>query len=71
MSNAQNNGRPATPTQQPIAPQTTGPIRVPPLTPDKISEYQTLFDRSGAKGGLLAGKLLASSCKAQEANIAL
>jgi epidermal growth factor receptor substrate 15 len=47
--------RPATPTQA-IAPQTTGPIRVPPLTPDKINEYQGLFERAGSRGGFLGGK---------------
>jgi len=45
--------RPATP--QMIAPQTTGPIRVPPLTADKIAEYQGLFERAGARGGFLSG----------------
>ena len=39
-----------------MAPQTTGPIRVPPLTADKIAEYQGLFERAGARGGLLSGK---------------
>jgi epidermal growth factor receptor substrate 15 len=52
---AAQGARPATPTQA-IAPQTTGPIRVPPLTPDKISEYQGLFERAGSRGGLLGGE---------------
>lgn len=53
--------RPATPLQA----QTTGgsmnsqssnaPLRVPPLTPDKAAEYQGLFDKAGARNGLLSG----------------
>lgn len=36
-------------------PQAVGPIRVPPLTPEKISEYSSLFEKSGAQNGILAG----------------
>ncbi|KAL6708329.1 hypothetical protein ACN47E_003253 [Coniothyrium glycines] len=34
----------------------SGPIRVPPLTPAKASEYAGLFDKSGAVNGLLSGE---------------
>ena len=45
-------GTPASPTQ----PQPTGgPIRIPPLTPEKANEYATFFDRAGAENGLLGG----------------
>src|ERR1700755_3430865 len=50
----------------PVATQTTGPptspaqagpppIRVPPLTPEKINEYSLLFEKSGVENGLLSG----------------
>ena len=41
----------------PLQPQSSGggPIRVPPLTPDKVSEYSGLFEKSGAQGGILTG----------------
>ena len=32
-----------------------GPIRVPPLTPDKVSQYSSLFEGSGAQNGNLSG----------------
>lgn len=32
-----------------------GPIRVPPLQPDKVAQYSGLFERSGAQNGLLDG----------------
>ncbi|KAI9792315.1 MAG: hypothetical protein M1816_002540 [Peltula sp. TS41687] len=39
-----------------ITPQSTGgPIRVPALTPDKVSEFSTLFEKSGAQNGMLGG----------------
>ncbi|KAI9684669.1 MAG: hypothetical protein M1829_000043 [Trizodia sp. TS-e1964] len=40
-----------------LQPQSSGgtPIRVPPLTPDKVAEYTALFDRSGAQNGVLPG----------------
>ncbi|KAI9725499.1 MAG: hypothetical protein M1828_003170 [Chrysothrix sp. TS-e1954] len=46
--------------QQPSSPQsipqqTTGPIRVPPLAPDKVNEYSALFEKAGARNGLLGG----------------
>jgi hypothetical protein len=31
------------------------PVRVPPLTPDKVAEFSTLFERSGAQGDILPG----------------
>ena len=41
----------------PTSPTQAGPppIRVPPLAPEKINEYSTLFERSGAENGLLSG----------------
>lgn len=40
----------------PIQPQASGgPIRVPPLTPEKVAQYSALFEESGAQNGLLAG----------------
>ena len=36
----------------------TGPIRVPPLTPDRVSQYTSLFEESGAQNGVLPGKRL-------------
>jgi len=35
-----------------------GPIRVPPLPPQKAAEYAGLFEKSGAQGGILSGKSL-------------
>ncbi|TKA62779.1 hypothetical protein B0A55_11970, partial [Friedmanniomyces simplex] len=32
-----------------------GPIRVPPLDPQKVQQYSGLFDRSGAQNGMLDG----------------
>ncbi|KAL9620296.1 MAG: hypothetical protein Q9160_005195 [Pyrenula sp. 1 TL-2023] len=46
---AQNTGPPASPTQP------AGAIRVPPLSPEKVSEYAALFEKSGAEGGILSG----------------
>ncbi|KAL3427570.1 UBA/TS-N domain-containing protein [Phlyctema vagabunda] len=34
----------------------TGPIRVPPLTPDKVNQYAALFEKSGAQNGVLPGE---------------
>lgn len=40
-----------------ITPQSTGgPIRVPTLTPEKVSEFSALFEKSGAQNGVLGGK---------------
>ena len=41
-----------------IQPQNSGagPIRVPPLTPEKAAQYATLFDKSGAQNGVLPGE---------------
>ena len=44
----------------PLRPQTSGglgagPIRVPPLTPDKVNQYSSLFEESGARNGNLSG----------------
>nr|POE46180.1 putative calcium-binding protein [Quercus suber] len=32
-----------------------GPIRVPPLDPQKVQQYSDLYERSGSQGGLLDG----------------
>ncbi|EXJ76165.1 uncharacterized protein A1O5_00673 [Cladophialophora psammophila CBS 110553] len=48
----QSTGPPASPT--PAAPP---PIRVPALTPEKVAEYSTMFEKSGAENGLLSGLL--------------
>ncbi|GME40474.1 EPS15-like protein [Neofusicoccum parvum] len=40
----------------PIQPQMSGPIRVPPLTPDRAAQYATLFEKSGAVNGVLPGE---------------
>ena len=34
----------------------SGPIRVPPLTPDKAAQYASLFETSGAQNGHLPGE---------------
>ena len=34
----------------------SGPIRVPPLTPDKAGQYAALFEKSGAYNGVLPGE---------------
>ncbi|KAF4636524.1 hypothetical protein G7Y89_g1553 [Cudoniella acicularis] len=34
----------------------SGPIRVPPLTPDKAGQYAALFEKSGAQNGHLPGE---------------
>ncbi|KAH8820494.1 hypothetical protein F5884DRAFT_51782 [Xylogone sp. PMI_703] len=34
----------------------SGPIRVPPLTPDKVAQYSSLFEKSGAANGVLPGE---------------
>lgn len=47
---AQTTGPQASPTQ-PGAP----PIRVPPLSAEKVTEYSSLFEKSGAENGLLSG----------------
>ncbi|KAL8919129.1 MAG: hypothetical protein Q9172_005110 [Xanthocarpia lactea] len=40
---------------QPLQPQNSGPIRVPPLTQDKVAQFSSLFEESGAHGGVLSG----------------
>ena len=41
-----------------LQPQSSGagPIRVPPLTPDKGGQYAALFEKSGAQNGILPGE---------------
>ena len=34
-----------------------GPIRVPPLTQDKVTQFSNLFEESGAQNGQLSGKI--------------
>ena len=46
----------------PLRPQNSGgasagPIRVPPLTPDKSNQYSSLFEESGAQNGILSGEI--------------
>lgn len=42
----------------PLQPQISGgAIRVPPLAPDKVNQYTSLFENSGAQNGLLSGEL--------------
>ena len=46
----------------PIQPQASGgPIRVPPLVPEKVAQYSALFEESGAQNGLLSGIALKQS----------
>ncbi|KAI4260776.1 MAG: hypothetical protein L6R42_003904 [Xanthoria sp. 1 TBL-2021] len=40
---------------QPLQPQNSGPIRVPPLTQEKVAQFSSLFEESGAQGGVLSG----------------
>ncbi|KAM0255983.1 hypothetical protein ACHAQJ_005287 [Trichoderma viride] len=48
---------PATsPAQTPIQPQVSGGLRVPPLTPDKVAQYATLFERQNLQGNMLPGE---------------
>ncbi|KAL9034501.1 MAG: hypothetical protein Q9214_007016, partial [Letrouitia sp. 1 TL-2023] len=49
-------GPPPNQATAPIQPQTSGPIRVPPLLPDKVAQYSSLFEGSGAQDGLLPGE---------------
>lgn len=47
--------------QVPLQPQVSGgPIRVPPLAPEKANQYAALFEESGAQDGLLSGNLCKS-----------
>lgn len=45
----QNSGAPSSPTSGPP------PVRVPALGPDKVADYSTLFEKSGAENGVLPG----------------
>lgn len=47
---AQITGPPSSPVQS-----SPGPIRVPALGPDKVAEYSSLFEKSGAENGRLPG----------------
>ncbi|KAL9103714.1 MAG: hypothetical protein Q9163_001264 [Psora crenata] len=40
----------------PLQAQNSGPIRVPPLTAEKVSQYVSLFEESGAHNGALPGE---------------
>lgn len=55
-------GGPASPTGGPVPPNALqpqlsgqGPIRVPPLDPQKVQQYSGLFEKSGAQNGVLEG----------------
>ncbi|KAK8087271.1 hypothetical protein PG994_002245 [Apiospora phragmitis] len=53
-------GPPVPPPQpSPLQAQGTGgaPIRIPPLTPEKVSQYASLFERQGLQGNLLPGDM--------------
>ncbi|KAL9026854.1 MAG: hypothetical protein Q9196_004545, partial [Gyalolechia fulgens] len=39
----------------PLQAQNSGPIRVPPLSQDKVAQYSSIFEESGAQGGILSG----------------
>ncbi|KAI4103109.1 MAG: hypothetical protein L6R37_003995 [Teloschistes peruensis] len=41
----------------PLRSQNSGPIRVPPLTQDKVAQYSSLFEDSGTQGGVLSGEI--------------
>lgn len=49
---------PAGPPPSAIQPQTSGNVigRVPTLTPDKVAQYASLFEKSGAEDGILPGE---------------
>ncbi|KAH6610289.1 hypothetical protein Trco_000309 [Trichoderma cornu-damae] len=48
---------PATsPSQTPIQPQVSGGVRIPPLTPDKVAQYATLFERQNLQANMLPGE---------------
>ncbi|KAF2667098.1 hypothetical protein BT63DRAFT_442100 [Microthyrium microscopicum] len=59
--NMQPTGGASFPPPAAITSQHSGPIRVPPLTPDRIQEYMRLFDRAGAQNGLLPGDIARTS----------
>ena len=52
------------PSAQPLQAQISGgPIRVPPLTPDKVTQYTSLFEsslsgESSAQNGILSGTII-------------
>src|SRR5271170_39673 len=47
---SQNTGPPQSPAGPP-------PIRVPPLAPERVAEYSSLFEKSGAQDGILPGSV--------------
>ncbi|KAL8806453.1 MAG: hypothetical protein Q9182_001368 [Xanthomendoza sp. 2 TL-2023] len=49
------SGAPANAGPPPLQPQNSGPIRVPPLTQEKVTQFSSLFDESGPQGGSLSG----------------
>ena len=53
------------PPAPPIQQQNSGPIRVPPLSPDRVSQYTSLFEESGAQNGVLPGKFTVLECTRQ------
>lgn len=40
-----------------LQPQASGPIRVPPLSPEKVSEYTSIFENAGSRDGILPGNI--------------
>lgn len=44
----------------PLQAQNSGPIRVPPLSQEKVVQYSSIFEESGAQGGVLSGMCLAA-----------
>ncbi|KHJ33405.1 putative ef hand domain-containing protein [Erysiphe necator] len=50
--------QPLAPITRTLEPQASGStsIRVPPLTPDKATQYADLFEKSGSYGGILSGE---------------
>lgn len=50
-----------TPQAPPVAsspPPGTGPVRVPPLVPEDVTKFSSLFERSEVQNGLLSGTCL-------------
>ncbi len=49
----------------PLQPQASGgPIRVPPLAPEKVNEYTSIFENAGSQNGILPGRVPSSKCSA-------
>jgi hypothetical protein len=46
---------PAAAFQPPLQAQNSGPVLVPQLAPDRVTDYARLFEKAGAQNGLLSG----------------